>query len=102
MDNNRVSNSLYFLEYMSTNIFREKSIKAMHVHGLVKTCKPKPNHHFSNGTKEKDECHKKHSLIESGWTNQQDMGKVKDNIALSLFETQARMIIRSKMQPASY
>jgi hypothetical protein len=52
--------------------------------------------------RKKDECHKKHSLIESGWTNQQDMGKVEDNIALSLSETQARMIMRCKMQPASY
>ena len=62
-----------------------------------------PNHHFGYGTKkEEDECHKKHSLIESGWTNQQDMGKVKANIALSLSKTQARMMMRSKMQPTSY
>ena len=49
--------------------------------------------------KEEDECHKKHSLIESGWTNQQDMSKVEDNIALSLSKTQARMMMGSKMQP---
>ena len=47
-----------------------------------KLAKPNQTATLVMDQKEEDECHKKNSLIESGWTTQQDMSKVEDNIAL--------------------
>ena len=42
------------------------------------------------------------TAVEVDKTNRQSMSNIKDNIALSLPKTQARMLMKSRMQPTSY